>query len=159
LPLFSDNSKVSIYAYTLNGCRDLSNINCRAGIRHNFYFKKQGDDFAIKPLDISLFSIGKAEGKYYKSFEYFGKDCPEFLAYLSDLEEKVKSQASQKKGMIISGKKAKELFHTAEYDAYENDIKKMKKKLDRKEFKIYKIEREELFFEELVNSFYEKAYK
>lgn len=158
LPLYFSNSKISIYGYSLVGCDDLSKINCRATIMHQFYFKKQGDEYAIKPLDFNLFTIGKAEDKYYKSFEYFGKDCPEFLAYLRDLEEKNKSQESQKRTKVISGKKAKELFHTKEYDSYEKNIKKMKKKLDRKDFKVYEAQQKELFFDELAESFYDKMY-
>lgn len=158
LPLYFSNSKITIYAYSLNPCDDLSKIQCRAGIQHEFYFRKQGEDYAIKPLDGNLFTIGKMEDKFYKSFEYFGKDCPEFLSYLNNLKNQSESQKPQKKVMVMSGKKMKEYFHTEEYDAYEKDIKKMKKKLEKDEFKIYEIERKEQFFDELRISFYDQVY-
>lgn len=158
LPRYFSNSKITIYAYSINPCDDLSKIQCRAGIQHEFYFRKQGEDFAIKPLDGNMFTYGKMEDKFYKSFEYFGKDCPEFLSYLNDLKIQSESQNPQNKVMVMSGKKMKEYFHTEEYDSYERDIKKMKKKLERDEFKIFEEERKEQFFDELRASFYEKVY-
>ncbi len=158
LPLYFSNSKITIYANTINGCDDLSSLNCRASITHDFYFRKKGEEYAIKPLDGNLFTIGKMEDKFYKSFEYFAKDCPEFLTYLSDLRVQAKSQAPQKKYMVMSGKQVKKMFHTKEYESYEKDIKKMKKELSREEFKIYEIERKNQFFDALRSTFYEKTY-
>lgn len=158
LRLFLSNSKIAIYSFTSNGCDDLSSINCRMGITHDFYFRKQGEEYAIKPIDINLFAMGKVEDKFYKSFEYFGKDCPKFLTYMNELKTIAQSQAPKKKYMILSGKETKAMFHTKEYDDYEKDIKKMKKKLEKDAFKIYKEERKDEFLNEVANVFYNKVY-
>lgn len=158
LRLFFSNSKIAIYNYISNGCDDLSSLNCRMAITHDFYFRKQGEEYAIKPIDINLFAIGKVEDKFYKSFEYFGKNCPKFLTHLNELKTIAQNQAPKKKYMILSGKETKALFHTKEYDAYEKDIKKMKKKLDKEAFKIYKEERKEQFLNDVANAFYDKVY-
>lgn len=153
LPVYYSNAKLTIFHYNLVSCTNKDKSNCYVD-PINFYFQANDNEYAILPIHVigsDIFSPNNVALRFNNSIEYFGKNCPNFL-------NKYKEQLSDVTQLITTNNKN-------EYDdfiqfrtSYLEDLKKNKKKMKKKEYKIYAEERLEQYSTESANHFYNKVY-
>lgn len=138
LPVFYKSPKITVHFFKVDGGST------------QFYFRKTNDNLAFKHSGKmnDIFNPSGFNQRIVDIFEYIGRDCPQYLAWLATIDTRVKLIGENK---IDQAMKEQSPFHQLPED-YKEDIKEARKTKERKDFKSYKAWRKEQLSDDMIDS-------